>query len=135
MNRAIFDSETVKRVAMGDLPGELDRTRRTLELDLASLPQERQIHQTLDELPVLSDEQAAIVARTLDDITAADLLLDWTVREGDNPFFSMPRGMAIRVFCMSHMVHHRAQLGVYLRMLGAPVPQTYGPTADAPEMG
>jgi uncharacterized damage-inducible protein DinB len=175
MNTLTFDNETVKRLAMGDLPGELDRTRRTLErlpedrfdwkphpksmslhelsahvvnllfwmtvtlrqteFDMASLPDERQIPPTLDELLALFDEQAAVVARALDDITARDLLLDWTLREGDTVFFTMPRGMAMRVFCISHLVHHRAQLGGYLRMLDVPLPQTYGPTADEPDMG
>jgi len=43
---------------------------------------------------------------------------------------SLPRGSVLRSFVLNHSVHHRAQLGVYLRMLDVPVPAMYGPTAD-----
>ncbi|MFQ5747655.1 MAG: DinB family protein [Gemmatimonadota bacterium] len=59
----------------------------------------------------------------------------WTMRRGDTVLMSMVRGWAIRSTCIHHLVHHRGQLTVYLRMLGVPVPQTYGPTADFPDFG
>jgi uncharacterized damage-inducible protein DinB len=43
---------------------------------------------------------------------------------------SMPRLAVLRSFCLSHMIHHRGQLSVYLRLLDVPVPSIYGPTAD-----
>ncbi|HET7231072.1 MAG TPA: DinB family protein [Longimicrobium sp.] len=54
----------------------------------------------------------------------------WQLKAGDQVFFSAPRAAALRAFGISHMVHHRAQLGVYLRLLDVPVPAIYGPSAD-----
>ncbi|HEX6251969.1 MAG TPA: DinB family protein [Gemmatimonadaceae bacterium] len=56
----------------------------------------------------------------------------WTLRGGDVEFFTLPRWQVYRQWGMNHMVHHRAQLGVYLRLLDVPVPGTYGPSADTP---
>ena len=49
---------------------------------------------------------------------------------GGQTLLRMPKGAILRNFALNHLVHHRAQLGVYLRMNGVPVPATYGPTAD-----
>jgi uncharacterized damage-inducible protein DinB len=54
----------------------------------------------------------------------------WTLQYGDQTVFSMPRAAAYRSFVMNHLIHHRAQLTVYLRLLNAPVPGLYGPSAD-----
>jgi uncharacterized damage-inducible protein DinB len=54
----------------------------------------------------------------------------WTMRNGDHIIFSVPRMGAIRGFAISHFIHHRGQLSVYLRMLDIPVPSIYGPSAD-----
>lgn len=56
----------------------------------------------------------------------------WTMSVGGHEVLSMPRDAAIRSILIHHVSHHRGQLTVYLRMLGVPVPQTYGPTADEP---
>jgi len=55
---------------------------------------------------------------------------EWSMTYGEEILFTLPKKQVIRVFCMHHLVHHRAQLGVYLRILGIPVPATYGPSAD-----
>lgn len=54
----------------------------------------------------------------------------WTVSMSGNPIMSMPRVMVIRGMVLNHLIHHRAQLGVYLRLNGIPLPALYGPTAD-----
>lgn len=53
-----------------------------------------------------------------------------TLRKGDYVIMRQPRAVALRGFGISHMIHHRAQLGVYLRLLNVPVPGLYGPSAD-----
>jgi uncharacterized damage-inducible protein DinB len=55
---------------------------------------------------------------------------DWTVRRGEQVMFTMPKKVAIRAWAFSHMIHHRGQLSVYLRLLDVPVPGMYGPSAD-----
>jgi uncharacterized damage-inducible protein DinB len=62
--------------------------------------------------------------------TAEDLELTWSMRYGEIVYFTLPKSQVLRIFCMNHLVHHRAQLGVYLRILGVPLPATYGPSAD-----
>jgi uncharacterized damage-inducible protein DinB len=59
-----------------------------------------------------------------------EMMKPWTLRSGDQEILTMPRVAVMRSFIMNHMVHHRAQLGVYLRMNDVPVPGLYGPSAD-----
>jgi uncharacterized damage-inducible protein DinB len=54
----------------------------------------------------------------------------WKLSFGDKPIFSGTRFLAYRQMFLNHLVHHRAQLGVYLRLNETPVPATYGPSAD-----
>jgi uncharacterized damage-inducible protein DinB len=55
---------------------------------------------------------------------------EWSMTHGDDILFTLPKKQVARLFCMNHLVHHRAQLGMYLRLLGIPVPASYGPSAD-----
>ncbi|MFL5539541.1 MAG: DinB family protein [Longimicrobiaceae bacterium] len=54
----------------------------------------------------------------------------WTLKASGQTFISMPKAAALRLMGISHPIHHRGQLSVYLRLLGVPVPSIYGPTAD-----
>jgi uncharacterized damage-inducible protein DinB len=54
----------------------------------------------------------------------------WTLKKGEHTVFNLPRVAAIRAMSMSHLIHHRGQLSVYLRLLDIPVPGIYGPSAD-----
>jgi uncharacterized damage-inducible protein DinB len=58
------------------------------------------------------------------------MMQEWTLKVGGNPMFSMPRIAVIRSMIMNHVIHHRAQLSVYYRLNGVPVPGMYGPSAD-----
>lgn len=55
---------------------------------------------------------------------------NWTMRNGEQIFFTLPKHVVVRTWCMNHLYHHRAQLGVYLRMNNIGVPGLYGPSAD-----
>ena len=68
----------------------------------------------------------ALLARTTD----AELMVQWTLKNGGKSLFSMPRVAVLRSFVLNHAVHHRGQLSVYLRLLDVPIPNIYGPTAD-----
>ncbi|MEZ4689127.1 MAG: DinB family protein [Ignavibacteria bacterium] len=59
---------------------------------------------------------------------------NWTMRNGEKVYFTMPKIAVLRGFVMSHLIHHRGQLSVYMRMLDIPLPSVYGPTADEPDM-
>lgn len=58
----------------------------------------------------------------------------WTMRAGDKVMWQCPRHVALRTMGINHIIHHRAQLGVYLRLRGVPLPPIYGPTADVPKL-
>ena len=63
---------------------------------------------------------------------ASDELLNqkWIVRRGEQVFYDLVKKVAIRAWGLSHLIHHRGQLSVYLRLLDVPVPGMYGPSAD-----
>ena len=70
-------------------------------------------------------------------LAAADdksLMETWTLLNGGKTIFRMPRVAVLRSMIMNHMIHHRAQLGVYLRLNDIPVPSIYGPSADEGNM-
>lgn len=54
----------------------------------------------------------------------------WKLKSGDHVLFEMPRALVVRFVGLNHVVHHRGQLSVYLRMLDVPLPSIYGPSAD-----
>jgi len=74
----------------------------------------------------VADARAALVAATDD----ANWMKTWEMVRGDKVVFSMPKVVVMRSFIFNHNVHHRAQLGVYLRLNNIPVPSIYGPSAD-----
>lgn len=57
----------------------------------------------------------------------------WTFKNGGETVFAAPKAGVLRRFVMNHVVHHRGQLTVYLRLLEVPLPQTFGPSADEPD--
>jgi uncharacterized damage-inducible protein DinB len=80
---------------------------------------------------ILSQFDAAIArTRAALDKTDAELGAQWKLMRGDQEMFSLPRTVAFRTFVLYHVVHHRGQLSVYLRLNNVPVPAIYGPTAD-----
>lgn len=80
----------------------------------------------LDHFDAVTAEARPLLAALREDQLSAT----WTIRAGDRILASLPRGMALRRIFMDHLIHHRAQLGVYLRLLDVPIPGMYGPSAD-----
>ena len=73
----------------------------------------------------VADTRAALVGKT-----DAEMMMVWSLKNNGQKLFTMPRLSVWRGFVVNHLIHHRAQLGVYLRLNDVPVPATYGPTAD-----
>ncbi len=101
----------------------------TTEFDVLQ-PRPKNDAPTTNSLLQKLDENAATLEARLATLAPADLGVQWTFRAGDHVIFAIPRGLALRSFCISHLIHHRAQLGVYLRLTDNPVPGMYGPSAD-----
>jgi uncharacterized damage-inducible protein DinB len=76
-------------------------------------------------------EARAAISRTSD----ADFMKPWTLLKTGQNLMTMPKAAVMRSFVMNHLIHHRAQLGVYLRLNDIPVPSIYGPSADENPMG
>jgi uncharacterized damage-inducible protein DinB len=85
---------------------------------------------TAAELLAAHDANVAAQKAALANADPAALSSEWRVRRGDQIMIRGPRYRLLRTLMMSHLVHHRAQLGVYYRLLGVPVPGMYGPSAD-----
>lgn len=97
--------------------------------DLAAMPPNLQEKTSRGEILAAFDENAK-KTRAVMDRTDAEYMDRWTLKRGDQELFSMPKVSAFRTFLMYHLVHHRGQLSVYLRLNDIPVPPIYGPTAD-----
>jgi len=103
---------------------------QTSELDFANNNLKRpEVNNTADLLKV--HEQG--VRSSIDALQATkdeDLEATWTLRNGAHVISEATKAVTIRRMALSHTYHHRAQLGVYLRLLDVPVPGMYGPSAD-----
>ncbi len=89
---------------------------------------------TRKELLELFDKHVAKARKALAGANDAHLLKPWSFLNNGQVLFAMPRVACLRTWVMNHVVHHRAQLGVYLRLNNIPVPATYGPSADEGSM-
>ena len=78
----------------------------------------------------LFDDNLKQIRGLLAGMSDADLMSPWTFKQDGKELFTMPRAAAWRSFVMSHLIHHRGQLSVYLRQTGSKVPGIYGPSAD-----
>ena len=76
------------------------------------------------------DKNAKGLRAALSSAKDEDMMKTWTLTIAGNPLFSMPRVAVMRSMIMNHIIHHRAQLTVYYRLTGVPVPALYGPSAD-----
>jgi len=86
------------------------------------------------ELVAFHDDLVAKTVKILSEASDEKFNENWTMRNGEQIYFTMPKGEVVRTWCMNHLYHHRAQLTVYLRLLDVALPSIYGPTADLNNM-
>jgi uncharacterized damage-inducible protein DinB len=108
----------------------LDAT--TLELDDPALAEmvKPKMPGTREDVLQEFDRNAKRARAALARATDAEYLAPWTLKKGGQAIFTLPRISSIRSFMMNHLIHHRGQLSVYLRLRDVPLPPIYGPTAD-----
>lgn len=82
------------------------------------------------ELLAAFDENVAKARAAIAGASDAELLKPWSLMNNGNTILTLPKVGVLRSFVMNHLIHHRAQLGVYLRLNDIPVPSIYGPSAD-----
>lgn len=126
-------SMTLGRLAnhLATLPEWVGFTLGRTELDFAApdTPRAPAFSSTADSL-ALFDGHVGMARAALASARDEDLGVKWTLRNGDQKVFSMPRIAVLRSMVFNHIIHHRGQLSVYLRLHDVPLPNIYGPTAD-----
>ena len=132
--RSAEKSTPLSRLAghTAELAGLVAVILTTTDIDMGTPSDPRKILRMETQQKLLSDfnEMAAAAIEALRDSSDSDLEQTWKASKKGVPTFSLPRYAAYRNMALNHMIHHRAQLGVYLRLLGRAVPSTLGPTAD-----
>jgi uncharacterized damage-inducible protein DinB len=105
-------------------------TVKTDVLDFAAGDYKPNVLETTADRLKFFDEEVAKSVAVLENTSDEELEKDWTMKNGDVVYFTVPKKVALRTWVYSHQFHHRAQLGVYLRLLDVAVPGIYGPSAD-----
>lgn len=115
---------------VAELSGWVTMVMATDELDWSNFDYKPFIAESNAELVEKLDKYVTQAVAILETCKEEDFDKNWTMRNGEHIFFTQPKHVVLRSFALSHQYHHRAQLGVYLRLLDVPVPGIYGPTAD-----
>ena len=115
---------------LAEIAGWVGPTLLEDELDFADGSYEPFHSADREALLARLDKEVAEARKILEETTDETMMSNWTMRTGDTVHMTMPKVAVLRSFVFNHMIHHRAQLGVYLRLNDVPVPQTYGPSAD-----
>lgn len=87
---------------------------------------------TNEELLTFFDDHIANARSIIAETSDETFLTNWTMRNGEEVYLTLPKVAVVRTFVMNHIIHHRGQLSVYLRLNDIPVPSMYGPSADDP---
>ena len=90
--------------------------------------------ETRKEILDAFDKYVVEAREMLSKVSDEDLMKTWTLTYKGNEIFSMPRTAVLRSMVMGHLIHHRSQLGVYLRLNNVEIPGMYGPSADEMKM-
>jgi uncharacterized damage-inducible protein DinB len=109
------------------MPGWLTNTVEETKLDLAKYP--GYSYEKTEDLVKSFDRNVAEARKAIAAAKDSDFTVPWSLVHGERVIFTMPRGPVVRQ-TINHLVHHRGQLTVYLRLVDVPVPSIYGPTAD-----
>lgn len=109
------------------MPGWIANTVRETALDLATAP--KYSFETTEVLLGEFDRNVRAAREALRASRDADFAVPWSLKHGDGVLFTAPRGAVVRTH-INHLIHHRGQLSVYLRLNDVPLPPIYGPTAD-----
>lgn len=129
-------SMTFGRLAshIAEMFGWTPPTLQQSELDFAKMDYKPFEPATNDDLLEYLDKNVAEAIDTLRNTTDDQFMENWTMRNGETVYFTMPKVVVMRSFVMSHIIHHRGQLSVYLRLNDIAVPSIYGPSADEGQM-
>jgi uncharacterized damage-inducible protein DinB len=115
---------------LANIPGWTKFTMECDSLDIGGNMQPPPAPESVKQLLESFDKNMAAGRAALAAAADEQMFQTWTLRNGPQVIFALPRVAVIRSMVMNHMIHHRGQLTVYLRLNGVPVPALYGPSAD-----
>lgn len=115
---------------VAEMFGWTPATLQQAELDFAKWDYKPFEPQSTEELVEFLDKNVAEAIDTLRNTPDSVYMENWTMRNGEQIYFTLPKAAVMRSFVMNHIVHHRGQLSVYLRLNEIAVPAIYGPSAD-----
>ena len=116
---------------IAELPGWVQSAVHANGIDFAVIPYKPQEIASTGELLDFFEEKLGVAREALKTADVSTFNEEWVLRDGDKVFLTSTKYEMLRTtFCQ--IVHHRAQLGVYFRLLDIPVPASYGPSADEP---
>jgi uncharacterized damage-inducible protein DinB len=119
---------------IAEMFGWTSPTLQQPELDFAKWDYKPFEPSTTEDLVEFLDKNVAEAIITLRNTPDEVFMENWTMRNGETVYFTMPKVAVMRSFVLNHIVHHRGQLSVYLRLNDIPVPAIYGPSADEGSM-
>lgn len=119
---------------IGEINGWLDLMLNADELDFATMNYTPPAIKESADIMKVFEENLAKGKVELQNATDEKFNGTWRMRHGNQIFFELPRAEVIRTWVFNHIIHHRAQVGVYLRLLNITLPSSYGPTADSQSM-
>ncbi|PWG81802.1 DinB family protein [Pararcticibacter amylolyticus] len=124
-------SMTLKQLAghVAELPSWITMALTSDGLDFAVTPYQPALVSNTGDLLELHNRSLENGKKSLESTPEDKFDEDWILRDGDNILLKTTKGETVRM-SLSQTIHHRAQLGVYFRLLNIPVPATYGPSAD-----
>lgn len=115
---------------IADVPNWVRPTVTEEELDFSKSDFKPAHFTTAGELVAHFDKSLEDALELLQAVSDEELMKTWRLRDGEQIFFEMPRIQVLRGMVMNHLIHHRGQYSVYLRLNDVPLPSVYGPTAD-----
>lgn len=117
---------------IANIPHWVDATLDYAVFDVASLADDARPKEPASVAALLDtfDSNVKRARAKIDAQPDPALFATWTFKNGEHEIFTMPKISVLRSFIMNHLVHHRGQLSVYLRLRDVPVPAMYGPSAD-----
>jgi uncharacterized damage-inducible protein DinB len=119
---------------LAEMFGWTKPTMENAELDFATMDYKPFEPKTTAELLEFLEKHTAEALATLEDTPDEAFMKTWSLRNGEQVYFTLPKVAVMRSFVLNHIYHHRGQLTVYMRLLDVPVPGIYGPSADEPTM-
>jgi uncharacterized damage-inducible protein DinB len=133
-------SMTMGRLAqhLSEIPDWAVKAITLDELDLAppgAPPHKPPVATSTADVLAQFDKNIAAAKMALSGATDDHMVKPWSLKMAGKTILTLPRVAVVRNFVLNHTVHHRAQLGVYLRLNEVPVPSVYGPSADEGQMG